>query len=190
MQLDPASTAVVVVDMQNDFCHPDGALYAEGSEEVISKVNDVVGYADDTGAVTVYTQDTHREGQYSDNRHYDEFEQWGVHCVEDTWGHELHEDVDIGRYSFLQQKSTYDAFHETELDTWLRSVNVSGIDTLVICGTLANVCVQETASTANLLDYDVKVVEDACGYITEEQRDAAMEHIDFLIGDVIETEDL
>jgi len=172
------NSAVIVVDMQNCFCHPDGALYAEASEDVIEDVNRVVDRVD--GPV-VYTQDTHFEGD-------DEFEQWGEHCLDGTWGHEIHADIDgnVNTHPSVQ-KSTYDAFHGTDLH---RMLTDRGIETLVICGTLVNVCVQETASSAALHGYDVKVVEDAVGYLDEDQKQAALDHIDFLIGETVSVEEL
>lgn len=177
MEYNPEHTAVVVVDMQNSFCHPDGALYAPASEDAIEGVNEVI---DKVSGTVWYTQDTHRHGA-------DEFEQWGEHCIEGSWGQEIHDDVTIMYPSHVQTKSTYDAFHDTGFHRRLQDF---GVDTLIICGTLVNVCVQETASSAALHDYNVAVVEDAVGYLNEEQRDAALDHIDFLIGDIISTEDL
>jgi len=182
MEYDPDSTAVIVVDMQNDFCHPDGALYAEESESAIEGVNEVLTKTYENGVTkAIFTQDTHSSG-------HPEFEQWGEHCLAGSWGQAIHEGicVDVGVYPVVQ-KDSYDAFHETELLDMLVS---SAIDTLIICGTLANVCVQETASSAALHGYDVAVVRDAVGYITEEQRDRALEHTDFLFGEVITTDDL
>lgn len=178
MEYNPKCTAVIVVDMQNSFCHPDGALYAEGSEEAIEGVNDVLD-ATEGVTLTIFTQDTH-------DNNAAEFEQWGEHCVHGTWGQEFHEDVDKVADRVVK-KNTYDAFFDTDLP---RVLKVNGIDDVIICGTLANVCVQETASSAALHGYDVTVVENAVGYITEEQRDAALDHIDFLFGEVISTEDL
>lgn len=178
MEYNPQSTAVIVVDMQNDFCHPDGALYAEGSEEAIAGVNDVLD-ATEGVALTIFTQDTH-------DNNSPEFEQWGEHCVHDTWGQEIVEELAERDYRAIE-KNTYDAFFDTDLPRLLR---IHGIDSVIICGTLANVCVQETASSAALHGYEVSVVEDAVGYTNEEQRDAALDHIDFLIGDVISTGDL
>jgi nicotinamidase-related amidase len=177
MEYKPTETAVIVVDMQNSFCHPDGELYTEGSEVAISGVNDVLIRAHEAGITkVVFTQDTHEEGD-------PEFEKWGEHCLAGTWGQELHDGIRVDTTAYLSvKKSAYDAFFNTDLDDVLSS---AGIETVIICGTLANVCVQETASTANLLGYDVKVVQDAVGYITEEQKANALDHIDFLIGDII-----
>jgi len=180
MEYNPNSTALIVVDMQNDFTHPDGALYAEGSEQAIDGVNDAITTARKRGFdLVVFTQDSH-------DNNSEEFEQWGEHCVHGTWGEEINEVID-GQPNRTIKKNTYDAFFNTDLP---RLLKINGIDTVIICGTLANVCVQETASSAALHDYEVIVVEDAVGYIDEEQRDAALDHIDFLIGDLVSVEDL
>ena len=180
MEYNPRSTALIVVDMQNDFCHPDGALYAEGSEEAIDGVNETIQAAEDNGFdLIIFTQDSHDSNAA-------EFEQWGEHCVHGSWGQEFHEDVD-GTPDYTINKNTYDAFHDTDL---ARLLSVNGIDTVVICGTLVNVCVQETASSASLHGYDTYVVEDAVGYLDEDQREASLNHIDFLIGELVTTEDL
>jgi len=73
MEYNPQSTAVIVVDMQNDFCHPDGELYAEASEEAIEGVNAVLEATEGVD-LTIFTQDTH-------DINSPEFEQWGEHCV-------------------------------------------------------------------------------------------------------------
>lgn len=176
-------TAVIVVDMQNDFCHPDGVLYADASEAVIPRVNDVVEQFGDDAAI-IYTQDSHTADS-------DEFEQWGEHCRIGSWGHELHEDIVIPEsddtFAVAIQKHTYDAFFGTNIDAMLTGF---GVDRVILCGTLVNVCVQETASSASLRGYDVTVVEDAVGCLNEEQKQAALDHIDFLIGDVRSTDEI
>jgi len=179
MDYEADSTAVIVVDMQKDFCHPDGALYAPESENTISRVNTLLDAADDVADV-VFTQDSHEPG-------HPEFDQWGEHCVVDSWGEEIHGDIDIVTGDTVFKKDTYDAFHDTNLAEYLDN---RGIETVIICGTLANVCVQETASSAALEGFDVFVVGDAVGYIEEEQKERALAHVDFLFGDVVETSEV
>jgi len=175
------NTAVIVVDMQNDFTHPEGALYAEKSKEAIYGVNDVLQDAHREGAYIFLTKDTHYEGD-------PEFEKWGEHCVKGSWGQQINVDIDLSPDVYpVIEKDSYDAFHGTELHDMLQQ---RGIEEVVICGTLVNVCVQETASTASLLGYDVYVVEDSVGYLNEEQKQRALDHIDFLIGDVVTTLEL
>lgn len=171
------NTALLVVDMQRDFCHPDGALYSEHSEEIIPNVNEVVKEVD---ARVFYTADSHEEDA-------DEFDKWGRHCVTGTWGYTFHPDLYVDYQATEIQKDTYDAFHDTDLHEQLQNLD---IEKLIICGTLVNVCVQETASSAALHGYDVSVVEDAVGYINDAQKQAALNHMDFLYADIITTSDL
>ena len=166
VRTDPDGAALVVVDMQNGFCRPDGSLYAPGSEAAIEPVADLVDRAREAGAQVVYTRDVHPPEQFEDAHYYDEFDRWGDHVVE---------------------KHTYDAFHETELDGWLTA---RGIDDLVICGTLANVCVLHTAGSAGLRDYRPVIVGDAVGCIEDEHREYALDHAGFLFGEVVDSDDL
>jgi len=181
MQLDADSTAVVVVDMQNGFCHSDGALYAPGSEDAIEPVGEVVDAARDAGASVVWTRDVHPPEQFDDVHYYDEFERWGEHVLEGSWEAEIVDGLEPREDDLVVVKHTYDAFHETQLEGWLEA---HGIDDLVICGTLANVCVLHTASSAGLRDFRPVLVEDAVGAIEDGHREYALEHADFLFGEV------
>ncbi|NHN61040.1 MULTISPECIES: cysteine hydrolase family protein [Halorussus] len=187
MSFDPESTAVVVVDMQNGFCHPDGSLYAPASEDAIDDVTDVVAGAREAGASVVYTRDVHPPGQFEDSHYYDEFDRWGEHVLEGSWDAELHEDLDVRETDHVVEKHTYDAFYRTDLEGYL---DTHGVDDLLLCGTLANVCVLHTAGSAGLRDYRPVVVEDALGYIEEDHRDYAVEHSDFLFGELTTKEEI
>jgi nicotinamidase/pyrazinamidase len=88
---DPA-TALIVVDVQNDFADPDGGLYVAGGEQVVPLVNDHVRSARDAGATVVYTQDWHPP----ETPHFEkDGGTWPVHCVRDTWGAQLHPDLEV-----------------------------------------------------------------------------------------------
>jgi nicotinamidase-related amidase len=187
MELDTDSTAVVVVDMQNGFCHPDGSLYAPPSEDVIEPIASLVDRARDAGVQLVFTRDVHPPEQFDETHYYDEFDRWGEHVLEDSWEAETVEELPVHDDDLVVEKHTYDAFHETELDGWLTARN---IDDLVICGTLANVCVLHTASSAGLRDYRPVVVEDAVGYIEEDDREYALEHADWLFGELASRGDI
>ena len=177
---DPDRTAVVVVDMQNGFCHPDGSLYAEPSEAAVDPVRTLVDRAGDAGARVVYTRDVHPPEQFADAHYYDEFDRWGEHVVEGSWDAELIEDLPTEDADHVVEKHTYDAFYRTDLEGWL---DAHGVDDLLICGTLANVCVLHTAGSAGLRDYRPVVIEDALGYITEDHREYAVKHADWLFGE-------
>ncbi|PSP54923.1 cysteine hydrolase [Halobacteriales archaeon QS_1_67_19] len=187
MRFDPQSTAVVVVDMQNGFCHPDGSLHAPASEEAIADVTDVVATARGAGASVVYTRDVHPPEQFDGNHYYDEFERWGEHVVEGSWDARLHEDLDVRDEDHVVEKHAYDAFYRTDLEGYLDSHR---IDDLLICGTLANVCVLHTAGSAGLRDYRPVLIEDAVGFIEPDHKEYAVEHADWLFGEVTTKDDL
>ena len=187
MTLDPESTAVVIVDMQNGFCHPDGSLYAPGSEEAIEGCVALVDRAREAGASVAYTRDVHPPGQFEDAHYYDEFERWGEHVLEGSWEAELVEELQPRDEELVVVKHTYDAFYRTQLEGWLESHN---IDNLVFGGTLANVCVLHTAGSAGLRDYRPLLVEDAIGFIEEDDREYALDHAGWLFGEVTTLEEV
>ena len=187
MQLDPTQTALVVVDMQNGFCHPEGSLYAPDSEAAIEPVAGLIERARDDGASIVFTRDVHPPEQLEDAHYYDEFDRWGEHVLEGSWEAELVEELSPHDADLVVEKHTYDAFHGTQLAGWL---DAHGIKDLVVCGTLANVCVLHTASSAGLRDYRPIIVEDAIGFIEADHRDYAVEHADWLFGEVTQRADV
>jgi len=187
MAYDPERTAIVVVDMQNGFCHPDGSLYAPASEEAVDPVNRVIDLGRGAGASIVFTRDVHPPEQFEDAHYYDEFERWGEHVLEDSWEAELVEELSVHEGDHVVEKHTYDAFHQTDLDGWLSARDIRD---LVFCGTLANVCVLHTAGSAGLRDYRPVLVEDAVGYIEEDHREYALDHADWLFGEVTDRETL
>ncbi|MFB6309137.1 MAG: cysteine hydrolase family protein [Haloarculaceae archaeon] len=187
MQFDPDATALVVVDMQNGFCHPDGSLYAPNSEAAIEPVADLVERFREADAPVVFTRDVHPPEQFADAHYYDEFDRWGEHVLEGSWEAQLVEELSPRESELVVVKHTYDAFYETQLEGWLDAHNV---DDLVICGTLANVCVLHTASSAGLRDYRPVLVEDAVGCIEEGHREYALEHADWLFGEVTSRDEI
>jgi nicotinamidase-related amidase len=187
MKIDSDNSALVVVDIQNGFCHPDGSLYAPPSGDAVEPVADVVEAARQNDVQVVYTRDVHPREQFEDAYYYDEFERWGEHVVEGSWEAGIVDELEVREDDKVVVKHTYDAFQGTELEAWL---DAHGIDDLVFCGTLANVCVLHTAGSAGLLDYRPVVVEDALGYIDEDHRDYAVEHADWLFGETTTREQL
>ena len=187
MAYDSASTAVVVVDMQNGFCHPEGSLYAPPSEAAIEEVASLLERARDAGARVVYTRDVHPPEQFEDTHYYDEFDRWGEHVVEGSWEAEIVEELEPEERDHVVEKHTYDAFYRTELAGWL---NARGVDDLLLCGTLANVCVLHTAGSAGLRDFRPVLVTDALGYIEADHRDYAVDHADWLFGETTTLEEI
>ena len=85
-------TALIVVDVQNDFADPDGSLYVRDGDEAIPFINEQITRARDAGALVVYTQDWHPP---STPHFQKDGGIWPVHCVMGTWGAEFHPQLEV-----------------------------------------------------------------------------------------------
>ncbi|MEJ2668085.1 MAG: cysteine hydrolase [Deinococcales bacterium] len=168
--LPAASSGLVVVDMQNDFAHPDGALFGEDARRAIPVIADLLSRARAAGVPVVYTQDWH-------DQHDPEFAIWGEHARADTWGARIIEELAPEPGDLRIRKLRYDAFYATPLDHLLR---VRGVRQLAIVGTVANICVLHTAGSAALRYYDVVVPEDGIAALTPFDKHAALRQVTFL----------
>jgi nicotinamidase/pyrazinamidase len=164
------STALVVVDVQNDFAHPRGSLYVRGGEEVVPIANREIERALGAGALVVYTQDWHPE----QTPHFKRFGGiWPVHCVAESWGAEFHADLRVEPGAPTIRKGAdgrdgYSAFsvrdprsgevEATQLETLLRE---RGAERVVIAGLATDYCVVETALDARRLGHPTTVLRDA-----------------------------
>ena len=185
MELESASTALIVIDMQNAFCHPDGSLYAPGSRDVLDPIRELIEQVRTHDVPVVFTRDVHPPEQFEDTHYYDEFDRWGEHVLPGTWGAQLHEELPVEEGDHVVEKHTYDAFDRTELAGYL---DARGIKDLMMVGTLANVCVLHTAGSAGLRDFRPILVEEGIGAIESEHKTYALEHAEWLFGEVASTD--
>jgi len=165
-----ASTALVVVDVQNDFADPAGSLYVGGGEQVVETVNAEVAAAREAGALVVFTQDWHP----AETPHFvTGGGPWPVHCVGGTWGADLHPGLDAGADEPRVQKGRggedgYSGFTvadpvsgqkaPTRLADLLRQ---RGIERVVVVGLATDYCVSATALDAARLGFATTVLRDA-----------------------------
>lgn len=168
--LDPGTTAVVVVDMQNDFIDEDGALPVPGAADSVPRIRRLLDWARAEGAPVIYTQDTHREDD-------PEFAIWGPHVLEGTPGWEIAAELAPAEGETVFEKVRYDGFYGTGLDHELR---LRDIETVIVCGTVANVCVHYTAASAGLRWYRVVHPVDAISALTPFDLEAALRQASFL----------
>ncbi len=164
VRLDPARTALVVVDMQNDFVRDGGSLQVPDAAATVPVIAGLVEAARSAGARRVFTQDTHDEGD-------PEWSIWPEHARRGTWGWQLVDELAPREDELVITTVRYDAFYGTHLDHHLR---VWGVDTLVICGTVANICVHYTAASAALRWYDVVIPRDAVSAFTPFDLEASL----------------
>ena len=174
-------TALLVVDVQNDFADPSGSLYVEGGEQIVPVVNAEIRRAREGGAPVVYTQDWHPE-------HTPHFQRdggiWPVHCVEDTPGAAFHPDLLVADDLVVRKGhdgrdgysgfSVRDPLSGERADTVLHEMLTQhGIDRLVICGLATDYCVVETVLDARMLGYPVEVLTDAIRAVDLQPGDGA-----------------
>ena len=168
--VDPARTALIVVDMQNDFVKEGGALVVPDAEGTLPAVRHLLDLARESGMKIVFTQDTHDEGD-------PEWDIWPEHVRDGTWGWEIVDELAPLEGETVIRKVRYDAFYGTHLDHFLR---LWGIQTLVICGTVANICVHYTASSAALRWYDVVIPHDATSALDPFDLESSLRQVSFL----------
>jgi nicotinamidase/pyrazinamidase len=159
-------SALLVVDVQNDFADPKGSLAVRGAAGIIPAINAQIARAQAAGTLIVYTQDWHPE-------HTPHFRQdggiWPVHCVANTWGAAFHPDLDVVEGAETVRKGTsgedgYSAFSvrdprtgataPTVLESILRD---HGVGRIAISGLATDYCVKESALDARALGFEVEV---------------------------------
>jgi nicotinamidase/pyrazinamidase len=158
MDLFSPTSALVVVDMQNDFTDPTGSLSVGGGEVVLGMVNAAIIRAVASGSPVFYTQDWHPE---STPHFAKDGGIWPVHCVGGTWGAELHPRLIVA--GPIVRKGTngedgYSGFtmrHPTSGDTIPTELGslLTGIDQVVVVGLALDYCVKDTALDAARLGF-------------------------------------
>jgi nicotinamidase/pyrazinamidase len=162
------STALLVVDVQNDFADPHGSLAVAGALEIVPIVNVEVARARASGASVIYTQDWHPEI----TPHFEKDGGiWPVHCVHDTWGAAFLPDLVVEGDVIHKGEDGHDGYSAfsvrdprtgetspTVLEGLLRG---RGITKIVVAGLATDYCVVETVLDARMLGFEAEVVADA-----------------------------
>ena len=162
------STALLVVDVQNDFADPSGALAVAGGEAVVESVNTQVEAAVSAGALVAYTQDWHPP---STPHFAKDGGIWPVHCLADSWGARLHPRLVVagpvvhkgvsgedGYSGFTMRHPLTGETSSTDLEALLRA---RGIGRVVVVGLATDYCVMATALDALRLGFETTVLRDA-----------------------------
>jgi nicotinamidase-related amidase len=158
IELVPGNTALLVIDMQNDFVNPDGALVVPDASDTVPRIQELLASAREQEMPIAYTQDTQVEGD-------PEFDIWPEHCVKGTWGWQIIEELAPQPEDLICRKNRYDGFYGTWLDHFLS--NIWEVENVVIVGTVANICVAHTAASAGLRWYHVVVPANGISALTE-----------------------
>jgi nicotinamidase-related amidase len=177
IQLPAQESAVIVVDMQNDFVKPNGTLVVPTANATVATIQELVATARAQGVPVAYTQDTH----YADDR---EWTIWPEHCRAGTWGWQIIDELAPQAGDLVCQKSRYDGFYGTALDHYL--TRVWQVKHLVIVGTVSSICVLHTAAAAGLRWFHVVVPADGISALTDFDQALTLRQVSWLyVGDVV-----
>jgi nicotinamidase/pyrazinamidase len=180
MQRYGPGTALIVVDLQNDFADPTGSLTVTGGDEIVPRINGEIATAVNNGAIVVATQDWHP----ASTPHFaKDGGIWPVHCVADTWGAALHPELVLpgeaprvrkgangedGYSGFTMRDPTSGDEIATELAALLREARVEHV---VVVGLATDYCVKATALDAIRLGFETRVLADAIAAVDLEPGD-------------------
>jgi nicotinamidase/pyrazinamidase len=174
-------TALIVVDVQNDFADPAGSLSVAGGAAIVPYVNGQIAAAVAAGAFVAYTQDWHPPS----TPHFAvDGGRWPVHCVAATWGAAFHPSLDAGAgpsvrkgvggedgYSgFTVRDPRGDTLVPTEL---ARLLAAHGIRRVVVCGLATDYCVRATALDALAMGYPTSVLVEGVRAVDLQAGDGA-----------------
>ncbi len=177
-RVNPKQCLLLVVDVQNDFCHPEGSMSKAGQDlsmvgEIMPHLSVLLEAARRIELPVIFTQAIH--SSWTDS------EAWSTrlhgvdldlprHCREGSWGAELYE-VTPGEGERVLVKRRFSAFYGTDLDVMLRA---RGIKSLILAGVATNICVETTARDAFMHDYQVVFLSDCTAAYSREEHHATL----------------
>ena len=194
-KIEPGHTALIVIDVQNDFCAPGGMMDREGldlsdAQAMADRLPPLISAARAAGVLVVFVRNV-----YSSDHNFYLSDTWleqasrkreGSYtrrevCKADSWEGDFYGDVRPGPRDPVVSKHRFNAFRNTDLDTILRA---HGIRTTVFTGVATNVCVETTARDAFMHDYYVVFTTDGTATYSREDHEATLRNIDRYFGEL------
>jgi nicotinamidase-related amidase len=187
--------ALIVVDMQNGFCHPDGSfprigLGLEGADAAVRNAAIAVKQARAADVPVIFTRHLYRLGRADG----------GPLLIRDSpalavvnglvagsWDAEVLADLDCDPDDLKVDKVRFDAFQWTSLEPLLRGLSVTRLQ---ICGVVTNLCVETTVRSAFMRDFPVTLIEDACAAKTRRLHELSIEVLrSYELAEIVRIED-
>jgi ureidoacrylate peracid hydrolase len=192
--LDPVRTALVVIDLQNGFMM-DGVAHAlcKAAVDIVPNVNRLAAAVRRTGGKVFWVQNTHDEACMESWSHMhamvkpDRHEHRVRSMSEGTLGHQLWASLEVQPEDVTLQKRRYSAFIQGSSDLEAR-LRAYGYDTVLITGTVTNVCCESTARDAMMLNFRTIMVSDGNAAANDEEHNASLIAFYLTFGDVMDTD--
>ena len=153
-----SESALLIIDMLNDFIEDGGALVVPGAKRIVPRIREILEDARQQDIPVIYVTDSHRDDDH-------EFRYWPAHAISNTWGGEVIMELQPAPGDYIVPKRRYSAFFGTDLDTYLREI---GVRKLYLAGVLTNICIYATALEASMRNYGVAVFKDAVASLSDE----------------------
>jgi len=191
-RVSPSRAAVIVVDIQNDMCHPEGALAKMGTDmrpilDTVANIKVLVDEAHRLSIPVIFTQLTFDELTMPPAvRQQREKNGDRELCIKGTWGADIFE-FEQGPNDRIVEKHRYDAFFETELDMVLKSLER---DSLIITGIASNVCAQATGIGGYQRGYYVTFLADCTSTYSDKAHQEALAYADRFLGKVADSSEI
>jgi ureidoacrylate peracid hydrolase len=177
--LDPAKTALVCIDMQNAFLEPNGPIPVASAQEIVEPINRMARGCRELGVPVIWIR-SHHPGNGDDWRHFfdhfvrpDRRESAAAHLSSDAHGSQFYGEMDVQDSDYVVIKNRYSCFvpGSSSLERLIRSM---GRDTIVLCGTKTNICVESTARDGMMIDLRVVVLQDATSTLSDVEHQASL----------------
>jgi ureidoacrylate peracid hydrolase len=173
--------ALLIIDMQNSFCHPDGVMYdALGAplfeiDKTVKATAAAVTAAREARLPVVFTRHQYQAGHADFGPLFPQFcdllrTRQGL--LARSWDVDIIDELDFSNHDLVVDKARLDAFYNTSLDTLLRSMGVARI---AVAGVITNACVETSTRAAAMRDYDVTVLSDCTTTAQERHRTMSLE---------------
>ena len=190
--LNPSRTALIVIDMQSYFLERGGLLEVPCSRDIVKNINRIATALRQGGGVVYWTQHSFTSewtAWYGTLASGEFAEKMIVESAPGSPGYALHPSMDFQTGDVKLPKTRYSAMlpDGCDLDMHLKE---SGVDTVIVTGTLTNVCCESTARDAMMMNYKVVFPSDANATRTDEEHNATLKAIIQVIGDVRSTDEV
>lgn len=200
-KVDPRHSALIVIDMQNDFCAHGGLVDKGGRDvsavqEMARRLPSLISAAREAGAGVVFVRSVYTT---DDNRYLSDVwleqaarKQGGGYtqtpvCRDGFWEGDYYGEVRPQPDDIIVTKHRYNAFHKTDLDTVLRA---NGVRTIVVTGVSTNVCVESTVREGFMNDYYIVLVRDGTAAYSNEEHETTVRNVDRFFGEISTIEEL
>lgn len=168
-----AGKLLLIIDMLNDFIRPEGALYCgEGAEAIVEGIRQRLEDARQAGHAVIFLQDAHAQ----DDK---EFEKFPPHCVADTWGSRIIDELTPRQGETVIPKTRFSGFYNTLLDKILTRLAPEEVEVVGVC---TSICVMDTVGGLADRDYAVTVPADAVADFDVRMHEFALQRMERLYG--------